>query len=72
MTKEDIYYYCTECKHVHLRNSELGRLHLSNSFKIQQQSKEMELAEKGLGPIDYGLEKKITAKKLRKLSKIKK
>ena len=48
MTKEDIYYYCTTCKHVHLRNSEIGKLHIGNSFKIQKQKIEMEDANKGL------------------------
>lgn len=54
---------------VHLLNSEIGKLHIENSFKTQKQKKEMELAEKGMGMVDYGLEKRITQKKLRKLGK---
>ena len=69
MTKENKYYYCTICEHIHLMNSEIGRLHIGNSFKTQKQKKEMELAEKGMGMVDYGLEKRITQKKLRKLGK---
>ncbi len=70
MTKEDKYYYCTTCRHIHLVNSEIGRLHMENSAKIQGQKKEMELVEKGMGIVDFGLEKRITQKKLRKLSNI--
>lgn len=72
MTKESRYYYCTSCGHVHLINSELGKLHIENSFKTQKQKQEMELAEKGMGIIDYGLEKRIAQKKLRKFGKTKK
>lgn len=72
MTKEDIYYFCTICGHVHLRNSELGRLHIGSSFKTQKQKKEMELTEKGMGIIDYRLERRITEKRLKKLGKNKK
>ena len=46
--KEDIYYYCTSCGHVHLRNSEIGRLHIGLSFKTQKQMKQMEESEKGI------------------------
>ncbi len=70
MTKENKYYYCTTCRHIHLTNSEIGRLHMENSAKIQGQKKEMELVEKGMGVVDFGLEKRITQKKLRKLSNI--
>lgn len=70
MVKENKYYFCTSCGHVHLLNSEIGRLHIEDSFKVQKQKKEMELAEKGMGVIDYGLEKKIIGKKLKKLDKV--
>ncbi len=43
---------------------------MENSAKIQGQKKEMELVEKGMGVVDFGLEKRITQKKLRKLSNI--
>lgn len=69
MTKENKYYYCTLCGHVHLMNSEIGRLHIGNSFKTQKQKKEMELTEKGMGIIDYGLEKRMTKKRMKKFSK---
>lgn len=69
MTKEDIYYYCTICRHVHLRNSEIGKLHTSDSFKIQKQKIEMEEAEKGLGIVDSGLEKKIVERKIKRIYK---
>lgn len=69
MTKEDIYYYCTICEHVHLRNSEIGKLHINNSFKIQKQKMEMEDAKKGLGIIDTGLEKKIIERKIKRIYK---
>ena len=69
MTKENKYYYCTTCGHVHLLNSEIGKLHIGNSYKTQKQKKEMELAEKGMGMVDYGLEKRIAEKKLKKLGK---
>jgi hypothetical protein len=72
MTKENKYYYCTSCRHVHLVNSEIGKLHIGNSFKTKKQKKEMELAEKGMGMIDYGLEKRITEKRRKKLSKLSK
>jgi len=72
MTKENKYYFCTLCQHMHLANSEIGRLHIGDSYKIQKQKKEMEYAEKGLGMIDFGLEQSITKKKLKKLSKIRK
>ena len=67
MTKENKYYYCTICGHVHLLNSEIGKLHIQNSFKIQKQKKEMELAEKGMGMVDYGLEKRMTEKRRKKI-----
>lgn len=70
MVKENKYYFCTSCGHVHLLNSEIGRLHIEDSFKVQKQKKEMELVEKGMGVIDYGLEKKIIGKKLKKLDKV--
>lgn len=69
MTKEDIYYYCTVCGHIHLRNSEIGKLHISNSFKIQKQKIEMEDADKGLGVVDTGLEKKIIERKMKRIYK---
>ena len=69
MTKENKYYYCTLCEHVHLLNSEIGKLYIGNSFETQKQKKEMELTEKGMEMVDYGLEKRITQKKLRKLDK---
>ncbi len=69
MVKEDIYYYCTKCGHVHLRNSELGKLHLAKSFKTQKQKKEMELVEKGMGPVDWNLEKGIAKKRFKKIMK---
>lgn len=69
MTKENRYYYCTLCGHVHLMNSEIGRLHIENSFKTQKQKKEMELAEKGMGMVDYGLERRITEKRIRKFNR---
>ena len=69
MTKEDIYYYCTTCGHVHLRNSEIGKLHVNNSFKIQKQKIEMEDASKGLGAVDTGLEKKIIERKMKRIYK---
>ncbi len=71
MTKEDKYYYCTKCRHVHLLNSEIGKLHIGDSFKTQKQKKEMELVEKGMGMVDYRLEKRITEKRkgLKKFSK---
>lgn len=72
MTKEDIYYFCTTCGHIHLRNSEIGKLHLGNSFKTQKDKKEMEFADKGLGIMDYSLEKSISEKRRKKLGKIKK
>lgn len=67
---ENKYYYCTMCRHIHLNNSEIGRMHMENSAKVQGQKKEMELVEKGMGMVDFGLEKKITQKKLRRLSNI--
>ena len=70
MTKENIYYFCTICGHVHLRNSEIGKLHIESSFKTQKQKKEMELAEKGMGIVDYSLEKRIADKKRKKMSKL--
>ena len=69
MVKEDIYYYCTICKHIHLRNSEIGKLHIGDSFKTQKQKKEMDYAEKGIGMVDYNLEKSITKKRLKKFGK---
>lgn len=58
--KEDIYYYCTACGHVHLRNSEIGRLHYGQSFKTQMQMKQMKDAEKGIENIgDVKLKKKF-------------
>lgn len=69
MTKEDIYYYCTVCRHVHLRNSEIGKLHIGNSFKIQKQKIEMEDTDKGLGAVDAGLEKKIVERKMKRIYK---
>lgn len=69
MTKENIYYYCTICGHVHLRNSEIGKLHIGNSFKIQKQKIEMEYADKGLGVVDTGLEKKIIERKIKRIYK---
>lgn len=72
MTKEDIYYFCTTCGHVHLRNSEIGKLHLESSYKTQKQKKEMEFAEKGMGMIDDRLEKRIAEKKFKKFGKSKK
>jgi hypothetical protein len=60
MTKEDIYYFCTTCKHVHLRNSEIGKLHLENSFKTQKQIKEMDDAKKGFDNVgDVKIKKKF-------------
>ena len=57
--KEDIYYYCTSCGHVHLRNSEIGRLHYGSSFKTQKQMKQMEESEKGIESIgDVKLKKR--------------
>lgn len=70
MAKENKYYFCASCGHVHLLNSEIGKLHIENSFKVQKQKQEMELAGKGMGVIDYGLEKKITGKKLKRFDKI--
>lgn len=70
MKNESKYYYCTICGHIHLVNSEIGRLHIENSAKIQGQKKEMELVEKGMGIVDFGLEKRIIQKKSRKLSNI--
>ncbi len=70
MTKESKYYYCTSCRHIHLINSEIGRLHIGDSAKIQGQKKEMELVEKGMGLVDFGLEKRIKQKKLKKLSNV--
>lgn len=69
MIKENKYYYCMTCGHVHLLNSEIGRLHIGDSFKIQKQKKEMELAEKGMGIVDYGLEKRIVKKRLKRFGK---
>jgi hypothetical protein len=69
MKKESNYYYCTICRHIHLANSEIGRLHTENSAKIQGQKKEMELIEKGMGVVDFGLERRITQKKLRRIGK---
>lgn len=69
MTKENIYYFCTICKHVHLRNSEIGKLHIGDSFKTQKDKKEMELAGKGMGAIDYGLEKRISEKRRRNIGR---
>jgi hypothetical protein len=60
MTTENIYYFCTSCKHVHLRNSEIGKLHLANSFKTKKQIKEMEDAKKGFENIgDIKIKKKF-------------
>lgn len=62
MTTENIYYFCTSCKHVHLRNSEIGKLHLEKSFKTRKQIKEMEDAKKGLDNIgDIRIKKKFFA-----------
>lgn len=48
------------CKHVHLRNSEIGKLHLIDSFKTQKQIKEMDDAKKGFDNIgDVKLKKKF-------------
>ena len=59
--KEDIYYYCTSCGHVHLRNSEIGRLHYGLSFKTQKQIKQMEESEKGIESIgDVKLKKRFS------------
>lgn len=64
MTTENIYYFCTLCKHVHLRNSEIGKLHLEDSFKTQKQIKEMEDAKKGIDSIgDVKIKKKFFSSK---------
>jgi hypothetical protein len=45
---------------VHLRNSEIGKLHLEKSFKTQKQIKEMDDAKKGLDNIgDVKIKKKF-------------
>ena len=72
MTKENIYYFCTTCGHVHLRNSEIGQLHIGDSFKTKKDKKEMELAEKGMGMVDIGLEKRISEKRRKNFGKGKK
>ena len=60
MTTESIYYFCTSCNHVHLRNSEIGKLHLEKSFKTQKQIKEMDDAKKGFENIgDIKIKKKF-------------
>jgi hypothetical protein len=57
--KEDIYYYCTSCGHVHLRNSEIGKLHYGLSFKTQKEIKQMNESEKGIENIgDVKLKKR--------------
>jgi hypothetical protein len=46
--------------HVHLRNSEIGKLHLEDSFKTQKQIKEMDDAKKGIDSIgDVKIKKKF-------------
>ncbi len=70
MTKENIYYFCTSCGHVHLRNSEIGKLHIQNSYKTQKHKKEMEFADKGIENIlDSKLEKKIIEKKIKRMNR---
>ena len=54
------YMKQNSCKHVHLRNSEIGKLHLIDSFKTQKQIKEMDDAKKGFDNIgDVKLKKKF-------------
>lgn len=61
--KEDIYYFCTSCGHVHLRNSEIGKLHYGLSFKTQKQIKQMNDSEKGIESIgDVKLKKRSFSK----------
>lgn len=69
--KEDIYYYCTSCGHVHLRNSEIGKLHSELSFKTQKQIKQMNDSEKGIESIGDIKLKKRSFSKMKK-GKIKK
>ena len=45
---------------MHLRNSEIGKLHVENSFKTQKQIKEMDDAKKGFDNIgDIKLKKRF-------------
>ena len=35
-TKENIFYYCTMCEHVHFLIGEIGRLHIEYRKDIQK------------------------------------
>lgn len=70
--KETIYYFCTSCGHVHLRNSEIGKLHIEFSYKTQKQIKEMNEAKKGIANLgDVKLKKPRFESKPKKVKKTK-
>jgi hypothetical protein len=65
--KENIYYFCTSCGHVHLRNSEIGKLHLEFSYKTQKNIQQMKDSSKGIESFgEVKLKKKIFPVKKKK------